>query len=121
MGGMSYECPDCGDWFLSRYSLGMHIKALHPVKPLVLNKADYPRGGLPPNSTYIGRGTFTGNPYRIGVDGTRDQVIDRFIADRQNDESFLAEVRSKLKGRHLVCHCAPERCHGDWLICVANS
>lgn len=120
MGGESYQCPDCGDWFISRYSLGQHMKAAHPVMPQVLNIRDFPGGRLPPNSTYCGRGSFAGNPYRIGPDGTRDEVIDRYIAERSRDDAFLAKVR-RLRGRHLVCHCAPERCHCDWLIIVANA
>lgn len=119
MGGQSYSCSVCGDWFLSLYTLGQHTKAKHPTPPLVLNKADF-GAGLPLNSSYIGRGTFAGNPYRIGVDGTRDEVIDLYIAEKRKDADFIAQVRQQLKGRHLVCHCAPLRCHGHWLIRVAN-
>lgn len=120
MGGQSYRCPDCSKWFLSMYVLGQHMKAAHPTAPLVLNKRDFPHGRLPANSTYVGRGTFTGNPHRVGVDGSRDEVIDRYISEREGDEEFLKEVRIKLRGRHLVCHCAPLRCHADWLLCIAN-
>jgi len=118
MGGQSYCCPDCNKWFLSRYTLGQHIKSSHPVAPQVLNKRDFGKT-LPPNSSYVGRGTFAGNPYRIGVDGTRDEVIDRYIAEKSQDAAFMSKVR-QLKGRHLICHCAPERCHATWLLCVAN-
>lgn len=114
-----FRCLDCAESFPSRYTLGQHVKMAHATAPVVLNRRDFP-GGLPPNSVYCGRGTFTGNPYRIGVDGSRDEVIDRFIAERSQDEAFLAQVRRKLRGRNLVCHCAPERCHCDWLLLVAN-
>ncbi|AFU88110.1 hypothetical protein CcrColossus_gp240 [Caulobacter phage CcrColossus] len=96
------------------------MKAAHPVVPQVLNIRDYP-DGLPPNSTYVGRGTFAGNPYRIGIDGTRDEVINHYEDTRELDEAFVARVRKELRGRHLVCHCAPERCHADWLLRIANS
>jgi hypothetical protein len=92
--------------------------------PEVLNRADFYFDGryrLPPRSSYCGRGTPFGNPYHVGVDGTRDEVIDRYIVERSADESFVAEVKRKLKGRHLVCHCRPLRCHCDWLLVVANS
>jgi hypothetical protein len=125
MGGQSYCCPDCGKWFAGGLaSLGEHMRVKHPQPPVVLNRADFYNGGvvrLPPGSTYCGRGTPFGNDYRIGIDGTRDEVIDRYIAERSQDEAFLALVRRQLRGRHLVCHCAPKRCHCNWLIQVANA
>lgn len=119
MGGTSYQCPECAGWFLSRYALGQHLKATHPTAPVVLNRRDFP-GALPPNSSYVGRGTAFGNRFRIGIDGDRDMVIDSYIAEKRQDEEFLDLVRRQLKGRNLVCHCAPERCHANWLIQVAN-
>lgn len=87
--------------------------------PEVLNKADLgPK--LPPGAKYIGRGSFAGNPFRIGIDGSRDEVIDQFIAERSQDEAFVARVRAELRGFNLVCHCKPRRCHGDWLLAIAN-
>ncbi|AFU86697.1 hypothetical protein D869_gp217 [Caulobacter phage CcrRogue] len=85
----------------------------------VLSRSDFP-GHLPPMSKYVGRGTPAGNEFRIGVDGTRDQVIDRYIAHRRDDAQFIAWVKANLKGFHLVCHCAPKRCHAGWLMAVAN-
>lgn len=65
---------------------------------------------------YIGRGSPFGNPYVIGRDGTRDEVIEKYKAyflDRiENDESFRRQVES-LKCKVLGCHCKPKRCHGD--------
>ncbi len=89
-------------------------------QPEVLNKSDFgPR--LPPRSKYIGRGSPFGNEFRIGVDGSRDEVIDLYIAKHANDTAFLERVRQELAGFHLVCHCKPKRCHGDWLLSIANS
>lgn len=88
--------------------------------PEVLNLRDFGRE-LPPFSTYCGRGSPFGNPYRVGIDGTRDEVIDRFVAERSQDQAFLDLVRRRLRGRHLVCHCAPLRCHCNWLRLVANA
>jgi hypothetical protein len=113
-------CPQCGR--MVRWgALFQHVRAAHGVEPEILNRRDFAGGALPPHSTYCGRGTPFGNPYRIGPDGSRDEVIDRYIAERSQDEAFLALVRRQLKGRHLVCHCAPERCHCEWLREVANS
>lgn len=88
--------------------------------PQVLNQRDFGRA-LPPHTTYIGRGSPYGNPFVIGVDGDRDAVIDRYIAERSQDPEFIALVKQRLKNRHLCCHCTPKRCHGDWLFEVANS
>lgn len=68
---------------------------------------------------YIGRGSIFGNPYEIGKDGTREQVIERYrgwFAFLLRDEIFRQEVL-KLKGKSLGCFCKqPEKfvpCHGD--------
>lgn len=65
---------------------------------------------------YIGRPSSFGNPFAIGKDGTRDEVIDKFedyFHNRlQTDDSFKKEVLS-LSGLKLGCFCKPLRCHGD--------
>jgi len=63
---------------------------------------------------YIGRGTKWGNPYKIGRDGTRSQVIAKFEYYLLNNEKLLREVRH-LKDKILGCHCAPLACHGHIL------
>ena len=59
-----------------------------------------------------------GNPYRIGRDGTREQVIARFRAELwrriRAGEMSLEELAS-LHGKTLACHCAPLPCHGEVL------
>jgi hypothetical protein len=66
---------------------------------------------VPPGAVYIGRGTPYGNPFKIGRDGTRDDVCDRF-----EREVLPTLDLTPLIGKHLVCHCAPLRCHGDALL-----
>ena len=63
----------------------------------------------------IDRRTRWGNPFVIGRDGTRAQVIARYRADlwrriRAGDIP-LAELAA-LNSRRLACHCAPRPCHG---------
>lgn len=84
-----------------------------PEKPRVHNKH---RRTAPFNAVEIGRGTPWGNPYRIGIDGTRDEVI----------ELYRVHVLPKLdvtslRGKHLVCFCKPAACHGDLLLAAANT
>lgn len=68
---------------------------------------------------YIGRGTRWGNPYRIGVDGTRSQVIQKY--EKHIRTSMAMGFTShkdimELDGKTLGCHCRPMRCHGEVLI-----
>ena len=80
--------------------------------PKVLNKRTdtIPRGAI-----YIGRGSRWGNPYRIGLHGTRAEVIELYRT-RVLPNLDLAPLRDK----DLVCYCAPAPCHGDLLVKAAN-
>jgi hypothetical protein len=63
---------------------------------------------------YCGRGSIFGNPYEIGIDGTREKVIERYKVWFNfclRDPIFKREVL-KLKGKKLGCFCAPLDCHG---------
>jgi hypothetical protein len=67
----------------------------------------------------IGRGSKWGNPYRIGRDGTREEVITMYMEHLLNSPELLDAIPD-LSGKFLSCHCAPEPCHGDILIDLAN-
>ena len=73
------------------------------------------RGGV---GVYIGRGSAFGNPFRIGEDGNRKEVIEKyrrwFLKKIGSDPEFRREVW-KLEGKSLVCFCSPLACHGDVL------
>ena len=62
----------------------------------------------------IDRSTRWGNPFRIGIDGDRDQVCDLHAEWIQTQPHLLAALH-KLKGKRLGCWCKPRRCHGDTL------
>jgi hypothetical protein len=64
---------------------------------------------------YIGRGSKWGNPFRIGVDGNRAQVI-RLYHDYILKQPHLMKALPELKGKVLGCYCAPKPCHGDILM-----
>ncbi|MEO2177791.1 MAG: DUF4326 domain-containing protein [bacterium] len=70
----------------------------------VLNKRN---GNIPSDAVYIGRGSPWGNPYIIGRDGTREDVVRKFkmITLKHLDLTPLI-------GKDLVCFCAPKLCHG---------
>ena len=71
----------------------------------------------------IDRTTIFGNPFRIGNDGTRSEVIKKFekyfYADKQ---SWLREAAVVyLKDKILACWCKPKACHGDVIVDYLNS
>lgn len=64
---------------------------------------------------YIGRPSKWGNPFVIGKDGTREQVIDKYEKYiLMHDDLFNSLC--ELKGKVLGCWCKPEACHGDVLV-----
>ena len=78
-------------------------------------------GTAPPGAVYIGRGSPYGNPYVIGLDGSRNEVCDKYIAYLHSNFALTALVKKELRGKDLVCFCAPRRCHGDHLLSIANA
>lgn len=71
----------------------------------------------------IDRKTIWGNPFRIGPDGTRAQVIKKYTEWIMQPEQLYLRERAKrlLRGKCLACWCAPLPCHGDVLLEIANS
>ncbi len=63
---------------------------------------------------YIGRPSMWGNPYEIGVHGTREEVIAKYEQYLLNNKNLLDNLGS-LKGKVLGCWCHPKHCHGDIL------
>jgi Domain of unknown function (DUF4326) len=85
--------------------------------PQVLNKKQLK--GSVPNSTYIGRSSMWGNPFVIGKGGTRADVVEKYECWLRRQPRLMTQL-NRLRGRHLVCWCAPLRCHGDVLLRLAN-
>ena len=83
----------------------------------VYNKRD---GAIPDGAVYIGRGSLYSNPYKIGEDGDRDEVCDKFEDLVMRDYVRYHRIVRDLIGRDLVCFCAPLRCHGDTILKIAN-
>lgn len=71
------------------------------------------------DAVYIGRGSKWGNPFRIGADGDRAMVIAKFERSLR-DRHDLLRALDELRGKNLVCYCAPAACHGDLLLRLAN-
>lgn len=84
--------------------------------PRVLNKH---RDGMPHGAVYIGRPSKWGNPFQIGKHGDRAMVVTSYRAWLCDQPDLMASL-PELRGRDLVCWCAPMRCHGDVLLELAN-
>ncbi len=59
------------------------------------------------------------NPYKIGKDGDREQVIQKYkdyIIEKINKSPELKDKLISLDGKNLGCWCHPEKCHGDILL-----
>ena len=72
-----------------------------------------------PYDVYIGRGGAWCNPFRIGKDGTREEVIEKY-REWILTQDFLLNNISDLKGKILGCWCKPQACHGDVLAELAD-
>lgn len=72
---------------------------------------------------YIGRPRTLGNPYVIGPDGSREEVIALYKRWLWREMKAGGKVRAKVQellavarsedGLKMLCHCKPLACHGD--------
>lgn len=86
------------------------------ILPEVLNRKDFPGHRLPPNTILVDRTTIWGNPF---YKGCRDQNCDDFEAWLPGQKHLMMQI-GLLTGRHLMCHCFPNRCHALTLRRFAN-
>ena len=68
-------------------------------------------GDAPPDAIYCGRGSGYGNPFTIGTDGNREEVIAKFEvyirAILRCDPHYL----DALDEQPMICFCYPQLCH----------
>jgi hypothetical protein len=80
-------------------------------------------GTILPNAIYVGRPSKWGNPFKIGVHGTRDEVIAKYrerITKNLKENPRVYDL-NELRGKDLICWCHPQPCHADVLLELANS
>lgn len=68
---------------------------------------------IPPGAVSIMRPGPGGNPFVLGRDGNRDQVCDKFERFFRSNLPLQRWCEETLRGKDLVCCCAPRRCHGQ--------
>lgn len=88
----------------------------------IVNLIDSWTGG---EEAKVDRSTVLGNPFGIGRDGTRDEVIAKYrewlwgqIEERGEVWEALLRLLSRARragdnGLGLACWCAPKRCHAE--------
>jgi hypothetical protein len=91
---------------------GTTMESVRIERPVVVNMRTC--GTPTPHDVRIDRRTKWGNPYRIGRDGTRQEVIAQYRAYLLSRPDLMAAL-PELRGKRLLCHCAPLACHGDVL------
>ena len=69
---------------------------------------------------YICRPSRWGNPYVVGIDGDRNEVIEKYREWLEHHERLLKDLPS-LRGKVLGCWCKPLPCHGDVLATLADA
>lgn len=79
---------------------------------------------VPTDVVYVGRPSIWGNPYHMGTESQRDEVCNAYeqwlTGDSPTSKLVRHRAKKELKGKDLVCYCAPKRCHGDTLLRIAN-
>jgi|SRR5215208_115911 hypothetical protein len=85
----------------------------------------------PPTNPYVYIGRFVrekipisskwGNPFAIGRNGTREEVINKYRVYILNKPELLRQIPLELKGKTLGCWCKPLTCHGDVLAEIADA
>ena len=89
------------------------MTSLWPDHAIVVNRR------TEPFDIDISRTSKWGNPFLIGIDGDREEVITKYARYIRQRPDLLADLPS-LRGKRLGCWCAPKPCHGDVLANLAN-
>jgi hypothetical protein len=76
-----------------------------------------------PDAVRVDRKSPYGNPFVIGRDGDRTTVIAKHEAWWFDDAqaALREQTLRELRGRDLICWCAPEACHADLLLRFCNA
>lgn len=74
-----------------------------------------------PCDIFIGCPSKWESPYRVGIDGPREEVMLLHEIWLESRPELIKQVRRELAGKVLGCYCAPLTCHGDVLVRIANA
>lgn len=75
----------------------------------------------PDGAVVVARPSVFGNPFKLGPDGSRAEIVARYRTYLLDDPELVARARAELAGRDLACWCPLDGpCHADVLLEVAN-
>jgi len=74
----------------------------------------------PPGAIYVGRPSKWGNPFVTYSEADRPAMIRAFRIHMEDTLAECPDWLKPLRGKHLVCWCAPKPCHADVLLELAN-
>jgi hypothetical protein len=74
-----------------------------------------------PHDVYIARPSKWGNPFMVGPDGDRAEVLRKYEERLKMMPSLVADARRELRGKRLACWCKSHQdCHGHILARYAD-
>ena len=71
------------------------------------------------NKRFPSRQSNFANPFKLGKDGTREEIINKYkvyITNKLDNDKFLRQELINMKGKKLGCWCYPAPCHGNVLL-----
>lgn len=71
------------------------------------------------NVILVARPSKWGNPFKIGRDGNREEVVRKYKEWLLNQPDLMNSLH-ELKGQTLGCYCKPKLCHADILAELAD-
>lgn len=86
------------------------------MTPKVLNKRT---DAIPSGAVYVGRPSRWGNPFILDSKMPRHIAVKEYRKWIQNQPELMTAL-PELKGKDLICWCAPLPCHADVLLELAN-
>lgn len=86
-----------------------------------IHRTRNPGWHMPPNTIAVTRNNYFSNPFTVGVDGTAQECVDKFIAHVKAHPDFLVLAKVILRGHNLACWCPiGTPCHADYLLKIVN-
>jgi len=75
---------------------------------------------IPWSAVYVGRPSKWGNPFVLESEDKRAECIKAYEDWLLKNPDLMDEMVVELRGKDLVCWCAPKACHADVIMRIAN-
>lgn len=105
-------------FFLNFDTIGRDIMKIY-------NKRD---NNIPSDAVYVGRPTKWGNQWSHLSYGrgtikvsSREEAIECYRSWIVTQDELIKQAKVELRGKDLICWCAPQSCHADVLLEIANT